>query len=40
MKRIENMDQNIKAIEDALKKSLTIEFIQIEDQVLWVFFNE
>ena len=32
MKRIENMDQNIKAIEDALKKSLTIEFIQIEDQ--------
>ena len=26
------MDQSIKAIEDVLKRSLTIEFIQIEDQ--------
>ena len=26
------MNQSIKAIEDALKRSLTIEFIQIEDQ--------
>ena len=26
------MDQSIEAIEDILKKSLTIEFIQIEDQ--------
>lgn len=26
------MDQSIKAIEDVLKRSLSIEFIQIEDQ--------